>query len=63
MARYISLSEKDMEGLCGEIYELMCGSLRPTTAWDYTLGIIDMITTLGINDEWNAYIDKIERKK
>lgn len=60
MARYMMLSEKDMESLCGEIYGLITGSLRSNASWDYTMGIIDMITTLGINDEWNDYVDRIE---
>ena len=62
MGRYVSLSEKDMEGLCGEIYELMMGRLRPMASWDYTMGIIDMMTVLGINDEWNTYVDQVERR-
>lgn len=61
MSRYIHLSENDMEMLCKEIYELMTGTLRPNATWDYTIGLIDMISTLGITDEWNAYVKKVER--
>lgn len=63
MARYMMLSEKDMESLCGEIYGLITGSLRSNTSWEYTMGIIDMITVLGINDEWNNYVDKVEHSE